>query len=202
MLDRLYQMMGGSKSRNLIASVISLISLLLVCFVAYAWVADSAGEAAVNTLQLVRLNVTTDSGMVRIEITADGSLSEATIEQHTRGRETVIRVRGARSLLRSNYTIDDPVARGLRTVSGELNGEPFVDVLIARGEGGTVAQRVNFNRLVIAIASDFAHLRRRSQQADTVAAARSVQTKPRMSEASPAAAKVITTVKVESAAKT
>ena len=201
MLDRLYQMTGGSKSRNFAASVTSLLSLLIVCFAGYAWMADSAGEAAVNTLQLVRLNVTTDSGMVRIEITADGSLSETTIEQSTRGRETVIRVRGARSLLRSNYAIDEPVARGVRTLSGEFNGEPFVDVLIARGEGGTVAQRVNFNRLVIAIASDFARLRRRAPQPNGVELARGVSTKPRAAEVS-SAPKGITTVKVESTAKT
>src|ERR1043165_1063988 len=180
MIDRLYQMTGGSKRRNMTASVACLLSLLLVCFVSYAWVADSAGEAAVNNLQLVRLNVTTDAGMVRIEITADGSLSETTIEQSTRGSETVIRVRGARSLLRSSYSIGDPVASGVRTLSGERGGEPFVDVVIARGEGGTVAQRVNFNRLVIAIASDFARLRRgRAQQTDTVAAARRETVKPR-----------------------
>jgi hypothetical protein len=185
----------------LTASVASLLSLLLICFVCYAWVADSAGEAAVNTLQLVRLNVTTDSGMVRIEITADGSLSETTIEQSTRGHETVIRVRGAHSLLRSNYAIDDPVARNVRTLSGEQGGEPFVDVLIARGEGGTVAQRVNFNRLVIAIASDFARLRRRAPQTDGVETARSVSTKPRAGEVS-SAPKGLTTVRVWSAVKT
>ncbi len=195
-------MMGGSKSRNLAAGVTSLFSLLLVCFAVYAWMADSAGEAAVNTLQLVRLNVTTDSGMVRIEITADGSLSETTIEQSTRGRETVIRVRGAHSLLRSNYAIDDPVARGVRTRSGEFKGEPYVDVLIARGEGGTVAQRVNFNRLVIAIASDFARLRRtRAPQADGVETTRSASTKPRPVEAA-SAPKGLTPMRAESAAKT
>jgi hypothetical protein len=123
--------------------------------------------------------------MVRIEITADGSLSETTIEQLTRGSETVIRVRGARSLLRSSYSIDEPVARGVRTHAGEQGGEPFVDVVIARGEGGTVAQRVNFNRLVIAVASDFARLRRnRASQTDAVAAARRGTVKPRATIAS------------------
>src|SRR3982750_448730 len=133
MIDRLYKMTGGSKSRNMMASAACLLSLLLVCFAGYAWMTGSAGEAAVNSLQLVRLNITTDAGMVRIEITADGSLSETTIEQSTRGSETVIRVRGARSLLRSSYSIDDPVARGVRTITGEHGGEPFVDVVIARG---------------------------------------------------------------------
>lgn len=173
------------------ASVACLLSLLLVCFSVYAWVANSAGEAAVNSLQLVRLNVSTDAGMVRIEITADASLSETTIEQSTRGSETVIRVRGARSLLRSSYSIDDPIARGVRTLTGEKGGEPFVDVVIARGEGGTVAQRVSFNRLVIAVASDFARLRRnRGPQADAVAASRRETLKPRSlpSAAAPSAA--------------
>lgn len=185
----------------MIASVISLFSLLLVCFVGYAWVADSAGEAADNSVHLVRLNVTSDSGMVRIEITADGSLSETTIEQSTRGHETVIRVRGAHSLLRSNYAIDDPVARGVRTLSGEFNGEPFVEVLIARGEGGTVAQRVNFNRLVIAIATDFARLRRRAPQTEAVAAVRREQPVPRAAETAPASAST-PIIRVESVAKT
>ncbi|MBA3804924.1 MAG: hypothetical protein H0X14_04335 [Acidobacteria bacterium] len=128
-------------------------------------------------------------------------MSETTIEQSTRGRETVIRVRGAHSLLRSNYAIDDPVARGVRTQAGEFKGEPFVDVLIARGEGGTVAQRVNFNRLVIAIASDFARLRRRAPQTDGVEAARGVSTKPRAGEVS-SAPKSLATVRVEPTVKT
>ena len=199
MLDRLYQMTGGSQSRNQLACALSLLCLLLVCFVGYAWVADSAGEAADNSVHLVRLNITTDEGLVRIEITADGSLGETTIEQSTRGRETVIRVRGAHSLLRSSYAIDDPVARGVRTVSGEFNGEPFVDVLIARGQGGTIAQRVNFNRLVIAIASDFARLRRRAPQAEGVEAARREKTAPRAAEKA-VAQTVVPTIRVESVA--
>jgi hypothetical protein len=112
-------------------------------------------------MQLVRLNVSQDSGMVRIEITADGSFNDATIEQWTRGRETVIRVRGARSLLRSAYAIDDQLARGVRVVSGERDGEPYVDVLISLGDGATLAQKKSFNRLLIGIATDFARLRRR-----------------------------------------
>jgi hypothetical protein len=193
-------MTGGSK-RNATACALSLLCLLLVCFVGYAWVADSAGEAADNTLHLVRLNITTDEGMVRIEITADGSLGETTIEQSTRGHETVIRVRGAHSLLRSSYAIDDPVARGVRTVSGEFNGEPFVDVLIARGQGGTVAQRINFNRLVIAIASDFARLRRRATQAEPVEAARREKTAPRAADRA-VAQTTRPVIRVESVSKT
>lgn len=201
MLDRLYQLTGGSKSRNRTACAVSLLCLLLVCFAGYAWVADSAGEAADNTLHLVRLNITSDAGMVRIEITADGSLGETTIEQSTRGRETVIRVRGAHSLLRSSYAIDEPIARGVRTVSGESGGEPFVDVLIARGEGGTVAQRINFNRLVIAIASDFARLRRRAPQPEAVEATRREKTAPRAVERA-VATTATPTIRVESIAKT
>jgi hypothetical protein len=194
-------MTGGSKSRNTMASVACLLSLLTVCFAVYAWVADSAGEAAVNSLQLVRLNVTADAGMVRIEITADASLSETTIEQSTRGSETVIRVRGARSLLRSSYSIDDPVARGVRTLAGTQGGEPFVDVVIARGEGGTVAQRVNFNRLVIAVASDFARLRRnRAPQTEAVAAARRETVKPR-STSSAAAPSAPSNARLEAVAR-
>jgi hypothetical protein len=172
-------MMGRRERRNWIGSLGCTLSLLILCFAGYAWLADSAGEAAGNTLQLVRLSVSSDSGLVRIEITADGSLSEATIEQSTRGSETIIRVRGARSLLRANYSIDDALARNVRTVSGEHGGEPFVDVVIARGNGGTLAQRVNFNRLVIAIASDFARLRRRPRQTNVEEQARHATIRPR-----------------------
>jgi hypothetical protein len=183
MLNRLYKMTGGSGGRNWQTSAACLCSLLAVCFVGYALVAGSAGEAADNALQLVRLNVTADSGMVRIEITADGSLSEATIEQSTRRGETVIRIRGAKSLLRASYTIDDALAKGVRTQSGEQGGEPFVDLLIARGEGSSVAQRVSFNRLVIAIAADFASLRRsRAPRAGGAEQARREPAKPRAAE--------------------
>ncbi|HEX8136591.1 MAG TPA: hypothetical protein VF544_03280 [Pyrinomonadaceae bacterium] len=183
MLNRLYEMTGGRRGRNWQASAACLLSLLAVCFLGYAFVAGSAGEAASTALQLVRLNITADSGMVRIEITADGSLSEATIEQSTRRGETVIRIRGARSLLKGSYTIDDVLAKGVRTQSGEQGGEPFVDVLIARGEGSSVAQRVSFNRLVIAIAADFASLRRsRAPRAGGAEQARREQVKPRAAE--------------------
>lgn len=183
MLNRLYEMSGGVRRRNRQASAACLLSLLAACFFGYAMLVEPAGEAADHALQLVRLNVTTDSGMVRIEITADGSLSEATIEQSTRRGETVIRIRGARSLLRASYAIDDTLAKGVRTQSGEQGGEPFVDVVIARGEGSSVAQRVSFNRLVIAIAADFASLRRsRSPQSPGAEQARRETAKPRAAE--------------------
>jgi hypothetical protein len=111
-------------------------------------------------MQLVKLNVANEAGLVRVEITADSSFSDVQVEQITRGRETVIRVRGARSLLRPSYEIGDPLARGVRTLAGEGGGEPFVDVVITTGEGATVAQKKVFNRLIIGIASDFARLRR------------------------------------------
>ncbi len=113
-------------------------------------------------VELVRLNVTSEAGMVRIEIVADGSLSGTTIEQHTRGSEAVVRIRGARSMLRTSYAIDETVARGVRTGAGESRGEPFVDITISMNEGATLAQRKSFNRLVIGIASDFAALRRKT----------------------------------------
>jgi hypothetical protein len=139
--------------------------IALLCFVigGCVWLTEYVRAVDVaSPVQLVRLIVVSDAGMVRIEITADGSLGETTIEQHTRGREAVVRVRGARSMLRASYAVDDVVARGVRTIAGEMNGEPFVDIVIAMGEGATLAQRKNFNRLVIGIANDFASLRRKS----------------------------------------
>jgi hypothetical protein len=136
-------------------------------------------SAAATPMQLVRLNVNQDSGMVRIEITADGSFNDATIEQWTRGRETVIRIRGARSLLRTSYAIEDELARGVRVVSGERDGEPYVDVLISLGSGATLAQRKSFNRLLIGIAADFAHLRRRAPAPNDAELARREAKSPR-----------------------
>jgi hypothetical protein len=146
-------------------------------------------SAAASPMQLVRLNVNQDSGMVRIEITADGSFNDATIEQWTRGRETVIRIRGARSLLRTSYAIEDELARGVRVVSGERDGEPYVDVLISLGDGATLAQRKSFNRLLIGIAADFARLRRRAPSTNNTELARRDAKLPRATASdAPAAA--------------
>jgi hypothetical protein len=123
-------------------------------------------------MQLVRLNVTTDAGLVRIEIVADGSFEDATIEHFSRGRQTVIRVLGARSLLRQSYEINEAVAREVRTVTGEKDGQPYVDFLITLGDGATLAQKKSFNRLVIGVASDFARLRHRSPAPGDVAKSR------------------------------
>jgi hypothetical protein len=132
-------------------------------------------SAAAGAIQLVRLNITTDAGLVRIEITADGSFDDANVEHYTRGHQTVIRIRGARSLLRQSYEINETLAREVRTVTGEAGGEPYVDVLITLGDGATVAQKRNFNRLVIGVASDFARLRRRTPSTADVAKSRAVE---------------------------
>lgn len=140
---------------------LTLLSVALFgCFVTAALLTELFQTSAASPMQLVRLNVNQDSGMVRIEITADGSFNDSVIEQLTRGREAVIRIRGARSLLRANYTVDDQLTRGVRVIAGERDGEPYVDVLISLGDGATLAQKKSFNRLVIGIAADFAHLRR------------------------------------------
>ncbi|MBV9960233.1 MAG: outer membrane beta-barrel protein [Acidobacteria bacterium] len=141
----------------------ALVCALVVC--GSVWLAVRAraeGDAAAPVVELVRLSVTSEAGLVRIEVVADGSLAQTTIEQHTRGSEAVVRIRGARSLLRGSYAVDESLARGVRTGAGESKGEPFVDIMISLSEGATLAQRKNFNRLVIGIASDFAGLRRKT----------------------------------------
>ena len=140
--------------------VVSAALALFFCCLCIALLTEQFQTTAATTMQLVRLNVNQDSGMVRIEITADGSFNDAVIEQLTRGREAVVRIRGARSLLRPSYAVDDQLARSLRVVSGVSDGEPYVDVLISLGDGATLAQKKSFNRLVIGIAADFARLRR------------------------------------------
>ncbi|MGB9180798.1 MAG: hypothetical protein WCB68_16315 [Pyrinomonadaceae bacterium] len=149
-----------SSREHRVAYVFYVLALLFFCFTLSLRLADWGKTDAALTMQLVRLNVSSDAGMVRIEVTADGSFATTTIEQTTRGAETLIHIRGARSLLRQSYSIDDKVATGVRVVSGERNGEPFVDLIIRTGGGAAVAQKVSFNRLVIGIASDFARLRK------------------------------------------
>lgn len=149
---------------------------------------DSISTASGGPLQLVRLSVTSDAGLVRIEIVADGSLDEATIEHFTHGRESVFRVHGAHSLLRQSYEINETVARGVRTVAGEKDGEPYVDLLITLGDGATVAQKKSFNRLVIGVATDFARLRRSSPSSTETAKARSQTSAPRATVPAQAAA--------------
>jgi hypothetical protein len=161
---------------------------LVVCALGVVLLTDfSQSRAASSPMQLVRLNVSQDSGMVRIEITADGSFNDATIEQLTRGRETIVRIRGARSLLRPSYAIEDPLARGVRVVNGQTGGEPYVDVIISLGDGATLAQKKSFNRLLIGIATDFARLRRRRQPAADAELAQR-EAKPARSVASAATA--------------
>lgn len=114
-------------------------------------------DAAVTPVQLVRLSISTEGDAVRIEITADGSLGDVVTE--TRGRETIIRVPSARSLLRSSYAINDPLARVVRTTTGERDGVPFVEIAVTRTDDGMIlAPRKVFNRLVIGVAQDSARL--------------------------------------------
>lgn len=124
-------------------------------------------------VQLVRLSVNRDAGMVRIEIIADGSLAETTIEPHTRGRNTVVRLRGARSLLQQRYAVGDALVDEVRVASRGSGTDATVEVMISTGDGATIAQRVNFNRLVIGVAADFARLRRpRASENETARAPR------------------------------
>ncbi|HKS28639.1 MAG TPA: hypothetical protein VJS44_12505 [Pyrinomonadaceae bacterium] len=132
-----------------------------------AWLSDAMraegeGEPAV---QLVRLVLTASEGVARIEIVADAALTENSIQRFARAGETVIRVRGARSLLRPAYSANDIVARSVRTYSGESNGEPYVDIVIATTEGDTFAPRKSFNRLVIGITNEVARARVKAAQA-------------------------------------
>ncbi len=138
-------------------------AVIAVALYGVMWLTNSsrAGAAAIAPpVQLVRLNVSAEGGLVRIEIIADGLLGEVTTE--TRGRETILRVNGARSLLHPNYPINDSLASGVRTTTGERDGQPFVEIAVNMAEGASIAQRKSFNRLLIGIAADFARLRRPS----------------------------------------
>lgn len=187
--------------------LVYLMTALVLCGVgAVGLMTDLFQSAAASPMQLVRLNVNQDGGLVRIEITADGSFNDATIEQLSRGRETIIRIRGARSLLRPTYGIDDQLARGIRIVSGERDGEPYVDVMIALGDGATLAQRKSFNRLIIGVAADFAHLRRRgptdAESARRTAAPRPATSSPNGTASSQAVAATRSTQSTPSSAST
>jgi hypothetical protein len=180
MRNRLRPISVSRKGRRKLASRAPLLlALLALCLPGLTLFSDFKSTASGATMQLVRLNITTDAGLVRIEIVADGSFDDATIEHFSRGRQTVFRVRGARSLLRQSYEIDEAVAREVRTASGEKDGEPYVDLLISLGDGATVAQKKSFNRLVIGVASDFARLRHRSPTSGDVAKSRPESSTPR-----------------------
>ena len=163
MRDRLPQKSVSRKSRRRTAPIaVSLAALLSIPLYGFLLPSNFSGTAAAGPMQLVRLNVVSEAGFVRIEITADGSFEDAAVEHYSRGRQTVIRIRGARSLLRQNYAVGEALASEVRTVAGERDGEPYVDVIITLGDGATVAQKKSFNRLVIGVAADFARLRRRA----------------------------------------
>ncbi|HYG80186.1 MAG TPA: hypothetical protein VD861_07360, partial [Pyrinomonadaceae bacterium] len=159
------------KSRRRTARVaVSLAALLSIPLYGFLLPSNFSGTAAAGPMQLVRLAVESSAGFVRIEITADGSFEDASVEHYSRGRQTVIRIRGARSLLRQSYAVGDALASEVRTLAGERDGEPYVDVIITLGDGATVAQKRNFNRLVIGVAADFARLRRRAPAAEVAKA--------------------------------
>jgi hypothetical protein len=173
--DRLRTLRVSRKERRKASSIVILLAWGLLCLFGILLLPNLSKTSAAGAMQLVRLNVTSDAGFVRIEITADGSFDDRSVEHYSHGRQSVIRIRGARSLLRQSYEINEALAREVRTVSGELGGEPYVDVVIMLGDGATIAQKKSFNRLVIGVASDFAHLRRRSPSAD-VAKSRPAET--------------------------
>src|ERR1044071_2543811 len=172
MRDRLRTLRVSRKNRRNASRFLLLLAVLSLTLSGFLWFPNLTGTSAAGPMQLVRLSVSTDSGFVRIEITADGSFDETSVENYSRGRQTVIRIRGARSLLRQSYEINEQLAREVGTGSGEKGGEPYVDVLITLGDGATVAQKKSFNRLVIGVASDFARLRRRAPAATDVAKSR------------------------------
>ncbi|HEV7844003.1 MAG TPA: hypothetical protein VGO69_09930, partial [Pyrinomonadaceae bacterium] len=162
-------------------SILSTVIFLSAGFFASVWLtgamrAEGGGEP---TVQLVRLILTAADGAARIEIVADGALSDNSIQRFARAGETVIRVRGARSLLRNAYSASDIVARNVRTYAGEANGEPFVDIVISMTEGDSIAPRKNFNRLIIGITNEVARARLKAAQA-AEAQARLDPTSPRV----------------------
>ncbi len=98
--DRLPQTSVSRKGRRRTARIaVSLVALLSIPLYGFLLPSNFSGTAAAGAMQLVRLNVVSEAGFVRIEITADGSFEDATVEHYSRGRQTVIRIRGARSLL-------------------------------------------------------------------------------------------------------
>ncbi|HEX8921566.1 MAG TPA: hypothetical protein VF766_08800, partial [Pyrinomonadaceae bacterium] len=152
MRDRLRTLRVSRKDRRKASSIFLLLAWAALCLSGILLLSNLAKTSAAGAMQLVRLNVTSDAGFVRIEITADGSFDERSVEHYSHGRQSVIRIRGARSLLRKSYEIKEALAREVRTVAGEIKGEPYVDVLITLGDGATIAQKKNFNRLVIGMA--------------------------------------------------
>ncbi|MBD0370970.1 MAG: hypothetical protein ICV60_09055 [Pyrinomonadaceae bacterium] len=170
---------NARRRRRRLLSRFSLIIFLFAGLFAAGWLSDvmrAAGDGAA-TVQLVRLVLTAEDGAARVEIVADSALDENSIQRFSRAGETVVRVRGARSLLRATYSASDIVARTVRTYSGEANGEPYVDIVISFAEGDAVLPRRNFNRLVIGITNEVARAR--------VRAARAAEAQARLDPSSP-----------------
>lgn len=182
MRNRLRAVSGARHNRRRrVMSAFSLIIFLSAGFFGSVWLTGAmraAGDPQA-TVQLVRLVLVATDGSARIEVTADGALNQTMLERFTRGGETVIRVRSARSLLRSSYSASDIVARSVRTYSGEANGEPFVDIVVSSTEGDQIAPRKTFNRLVIGITNEVARLRRQQAIAAQETQARLDPSSPR-----------------------
>ena len=161
MRNRLQRVSGAHPASSRRRKWICLLVFLLTVFFGSEWFADTERATATDAppVHLVRLVLTTDDGFARIEIVADSALSETAIQRFTRGGETVIRIRGARSLLRPAYSASDIVMRNVRTSTGETNGEPFVDIAISLVQGDALAPRRSFNRLVIGITNEVARER-------------------------------------------
>lgn len=166
--------------RRRVMSVLCIVIFLSIGFFESAWLTGTMrAEGDVKpTVQLVRLVLTATDGMARIEVVADGALTESSVQRFTRAGETVIRIRSARSLLSPAYSASDVIARNVRTYAGEAGGEPFVDIVIPVTEGDAIQSRKNFNRLVIGITNDVARLRRQAAAA-TEAQARLDPSSPR-----------------------
>lgn len=182
MRNRLRAVSGAQRlnRRRRMMSALGIIVLLSVGFFESNWLTGAmrAEGGAQSTVQLVRLVLTATDGEARIEVIADGALSETAVERFMRAGETVIRIRGARSFLRPSYSASDIVTRNIRTYAGETNGEPFVDIVVSITEGDAIASRKNFNRLVIGITNEAARVRRQAAAAAD-AQARLDPSKPR-----------------------
>lgn len=180
MRNRLRAVRGArhTRRRSSLLSALTLGLFLSVGFFGSAWLSEAmrAANDTQATIQLVRLSLTATDGSARIEVIADGALSETAVERFTRASETIIRIRGARSFLRPAYSANDIVMRNIRISAGDAGGEPFVDIIIPITEGDAIASRRNFNRLVIGITNEAARLRR---QAETNTQARLDPSSPR-----------------------
>src|SRR5205085_8699382 len=90
MRNRLRPMSVSRRIRHKKSNRASLLFVLLALgFSAFILRSDFTSTASNGPMQLVRLNITTDAGLVRIEIVADGSFDDATVEHFSHGRQSV-----------------------------------------------------------------------------------------------------------------